>query len=161
MVDNVPTFTINDAKDVPKADRKPRTTPVRETKTTAPATPAEVKKALATLDSAYNMIATGLLMFGLNDTLAAWQESAGQLQATNEDALKASPKLAKWIANVGSTGGAATFILTHGLAFATVARVATSELTARREANEAAQRTAPQFTTAQDTDRDPTLIPGS
>lgn len=151
------TFTINDAKDAPKNERKPRVAQTATPKATVSAATADVKKAMATLDSAYNMVATGFVMFGLTETGNAWIDAAEQLKLTNEDALKASPKLAKAIAGAGSTGGAATFILTHAMALAGVFGALRKELAERRVTAETEQS----FEQPVSRDYDPTLIPGS
>jgi hypothetical protein len=108
---------------------------------------------MATLDSFYNLIATGLMMTGLHVTMKEWVDGAESLKLSNEDALKAAPKLASWIANAGSTGGATTFILTHGMVLAGVVTTARTELTERRTAaaTESQADTAP---------TDPSYIPG-
>jgi len=150
-------FTINDAKPELKADRKPRVNASAAPKTAPTAgTPADVKKAMATLDSAYNMVATGLMVFGLPDTANVWIESAEQLKVSNEDALKASPKLAKAIASAGSTGGAATLIITHVMAFASVFAVMRAEMQAKRGEDVTSFEPATQG----NNERDFTLIPG-
>jgi hypothetical protein len=106
---------------------------------------------MSTLDSAYNLIATGLVIAGLEQTAVEWADSAEQLKSTNEDALKASPKLARMIANAGSTGGGATLLLTHGMALAGLFKTAQRELVSKREqAREAAQ--------AEATEKDPTAF---
>lgn len=148
--DKAPTFEIP----TPAQRRGPgRPKGATAAKTTATASNAEIKQAMATLESFYNIVATGLLLTGMHSTLAEWTTSAEQLKATNEDALKAAPKLAHWIANAGSTGGSATFVLTHGMAFAGIAGVARTELAARREALQEAARKSAQET-------NPDYVPG-
>lgn len=93
----------------------------------------DVKNAMSALDNAYNLIAMGLTIAGLTDTATAWAMAAEGLRASNENALKSAPKLAKAIANVGSTGGAATLIISHAVAFYGVVNVARSELQERRD----------------------------
>ena len=120
----------------------------------------DVKQAMATLDSFYNIVSTGLLMTGLHETMGEWSSSAEQLKTTNEDALKAAPKLAKWIANAGTTGGSATFILTHGMAFAGVFAIARKELASKVKAQPTAEDTPsdPTDPAERSADYDPTYI---
>jgi hypothetical protein len=117
-------------------DKKPRGRPPgSKTKTAPTATQvnADVRQALATLESMYNMVSTGLLLGGFMDTFAVWQEQADKLSKTNEDALKSAPKLAAWIARAGSTGGAATLIIGHGMAAFAVAGTLRGELVERQK----------------------------
>lgn len=136
MADKPPTFVIEDDEPQPKRGpgrpRKDASSAPSTPRTTATAINADVRKAMATLDSGYNLVATGLTLFGLTKSAEDWISSAEQLKATNEDALKASPKLAKAIANAGSTGGAATFLLTHGMALASLFGVLRSEIADKR-----------------------------
>lgn len=94
---------------------------------------ADVKNAMSTLDNAYDLIGMGLMLAGLTNTATAWISSAEGLRATNESALKSAPKLARAIANIGSTGGAATLIISHAVAIYGVINVARTELAERRE----------------------------
>lgn len=136
MSDSPPVFRIEDDEPQPKRGpgrpRKDANSSAPAPKPTATALNADVRKAMATLDSGYNLVATGLTLFGLTESAKDWINSAEQLKATNEDALKASPKLAKAIANAGSTGGAATFLLTHGMAFASLFSVLRAEIADKR-----------------------------
>jgi hypothetical protein len=130
MADTPPkTFTIDDE---PKRGRGRPATGAAAPKVTVTATTQDVKKAMATLDSGYNLVATGLMLFGLERSAAEWADSAEQLKLTNEDALKASPKLAKAIASAGSTGGSATFLVTHGMALFGLFTTLRSELADKR-----------------------------
>lgn len=106
-------------------------------KSAGPAT--DVKKALATLNSAYNLIATGLMAAGLEKTASAWAETAADLSKTNEDALNSSPKLAKMLASTGEVGGSGAFIVTHTMATFSMMMIARAELAERREAKRAAE----------------------
>lgn len=130
MSDTAPKFSIDD--DAPKRSPGRPKGSTAANKLAATATPADVKKAMATLESAYNLVATGLTLFGLEKSAEDWINSAEQLARSNEDALKASPALAKRIASAGSTGGAATFLVTHAMAFASLAGVLRSELADKR-----------------------------
>jgi hypothetical protein len=136
LTDTTPNFTISSLDSQTKKRGRPAGS---KNKSTTPPTAtqvnADIKQALATLETAYNLIATGLVMTGLNHSLESWIESAEGLKKSNEDALRAAPKLAHWIANAGSTGGAATFVITHGMAFATLYSVAREELSERRAQN--------------------------
>lgn len=153
--DTPPAFTLEGT-----AKRGPGRPKGATTKTapTATAVNADVRQALATLESMYKVVGLGLMMVG-PATAVEWMEQTEKLKETNEDALKAAPKLAKWIANTGTAGGAATFLLAHGMAFASVAGVARGEL--REKAQErAANRPEQQETSQFAENRDPTLIPG-
>ena len=132
---------------------------------TATQVSADVRAAKATLESMYKIVGLGLMTFGLTRSAEEWMEQTTTLSAANEDALKASPKLAKWLANAGSTGGATTLIVMHGMAIANVAGIAREELAERRPAQPRAQEpvqgaTVSDFTTGEPY-RDPTLIPGT
>lgn len=158
MPDKTPDITITDAKD---SAPKKRGRPAGSTnKTPASGPAADVAKAMATLDNAYNMVATGLVMFGLNQSAETWVDSAEQLKATNKDALTASPKVAAYIANAGTAGGAGTLLLTHGMAFAGLAKIVNSELAERRAAREPKQDSYEPSGIVDENRRDPTLIPG-
>lgn len=134
---------------------------------TATAVSADVRAAKATLESMYKVVGIGLATAGLTRSAEAWIEQTETLSASNEDALKSSPKLAKWLANVGSTGGAATLILMHGMAAATVVSIARAELAERRPAQAPQQPDYNGFgnydapITQEQPYRDPTLIPGT
>lgn len=121
--------------EAPPAEKRGPGRPKGSGTKTASAGPAtDVKKALATLNSAYNLIATGLMAAGMTKTAEVWAETAADLAKTNEDALNASPKLAKMLASTGSLGGTSTFIVTHVMAATSVAVVARNELAERRAA---------------------------
>ena len=154
MADKTPDITITDANDTPKRRGRPPGS-TNKVPTSGPA--ADVIKAMATLDNAYNMVATGLFMFGLSESANMWIDSAEQLKATNKDALTAAPKLAKYIANAGTAGGAGTLLLTHGMAFAGLAKIVTVELAARRDAKAKVEESAVAESVSS---HDPTLIPG-
>lgn len=117
---------------------------------TASGTAADIRQAMATLDSVYDMASVGLLMLGLPDTATAWADASTNLRKTNEDALKASPRLARAIARAGSTGGAGAFFITHIVALASVMSVGRGELAERQAAKEAATSQATQETNVTD-----------
>jgi hypothetical protein len=130
---------------------------------TATAVNADVRQALATLESLYNMVGLGLGAFGLTETLGKWIEQTERLKATNEDALKAAPKVAKFLASTGTAGGSATFLITHAMAFGTVALVAREEVAQRFPAKDkpVSRETSPDANVTQFPQAaDPTLIPG-
>lgn len=87
----------------------------------ATAVNADVKQALASLDMLYELVATGLLMWGKPQTATVWASKSQSLRETNENALKAAPKLAKMLATAGSTSGTITFLTTHVVAFGALA----------------------------------------
>ena len=135
---------------------------------TATAVSADVRAAKATLESMYKVVGIGLMAAGLTRTAEAWVDQVETLSASNEDALKSSPKLAKWLANVGSTGGAATLIIMHGMAAVSVVSVARDELAERRPTKPVPQE--PDYASGPygefipnngEQFRDPTLIPGT
>lgn len=134
------TFDISNDKAPASAAPKRRGRPPGSTnkaKTAPSATDAAtLKQALATMESLYSVTTAGLLMFGLTETATAWAASTEDLTKTNEDALKAAPRLAKAIANAGSVGGATTFVVAHVMAIAGVMRIASNELAARRQPGE-------------------------
>lgn len=135
MTDSEPIkFTID--TDTPPASAKPRRgrPPGSKNRTTASGTTdaATLKQALATLDSLYSFTASGLLMLGLPQTAMDWAESAEKLSKTNGEALKASPRLAKAIANAGNVGGATTFVVAHAMAISSLVQGVNRELAARR-----------------------------
>lgn len=140
MTDEPIKFTID--TDTPPASEKPRRgrppgsknrTPVARSTATDAAT---LKQALATLDSLYEFASVGLLMLGLPQTATDWAESAERLSKTNEEALKAAPKLARAIANAGNVGGATTFVVAHVMAVSSVVQGVNRELAARRITSE-------------------------
>ena len=135
MTDQAPDFKLTDTppKRGPGRPRKDGTS----AKPSTAASAADVKKALATLDSAYDLIATGLLIAGFTDSAKSWVDSVANLQASNAAALNASPALARSISRVGSTGGAMTFYVTNGMALAGVYKSVMAELAERRLAREA------------------------
>jgi len=140
-IDDRPPTTVKRAPGRPKGStNKPRAT--------ASATDAAtLKQALASLDSLYDFTTLGLTMFGFAETASEWVTAAESLRATNEDALKASPRLAQAIARAGSVGGATTFFIAHAVALGGVMRSAQAELRARNVATEPK------------TSDDPTVIP--
>lgn len=87
----------------------------------AASTSQDVRQAAAALESMYGLIGAGLFMAGFPVTATKWASATDDLTESNKEALAASPKLAKWIANTGQTGGAATLIMTHAVAFGSVA----------------------------------------
>lgn len=99
---------------------------------TATATAADVRQAMATLESAYDFTTVALTMFGFTSTAVAWVESANRLKATNEDALKAAPKLAASIARMGQVGGTTAFMVSHIMAVGGLIRGVQSEILQRR-----------------------------
>ncbi|UVG34187.1 hypothetical protein SEA_LUZDEMUNDO_11 [Microbacterium phage LuzDeMundo] len=165
MTDTAPKFTVSTAPADKPAKRGPGRPPGstnKATKEPATVTKAEVDKAMATLESSYNLITTGLVMFGLTDSATAWVESSEELNKTNRDALTASPKITKAIIQTGNTGGSFTFLLTHGMAFAGLAKAVNIELAARRAsaAQEARKDAGDEFNIAPPADVDPAFIPG-
>ncbi len=119
------------AKPAPKSRRAPGR-PVGATKA-ATAQTNDVRQALASLDMLYEIIGTGLLMIGKPLTAASWQDRSATLRDTNENALKAAPKLAKFLAGAGQTSGAITILATHAVAFGAVAMVFQMESAVQRE----------------------------
>lgn len=163
MSDTPPKFTVS-VEDKPPVKRGPGRPPGSRNKTTPAGTvsKADVDKAMAVLDSGYNLITTGLVIMGLTDTATSWIDSAESLNKSNRDALTASPKVTKAIISSGDVGGSLTFFITHGMALAGLARSVTVELAARRAARDA-ERLAnePQPPVTQPpADRDPAYIPG-
>lgn len=96
-----------------------------------------LKQALASLDSLYNLTTVGLTMVGLTATAEAWTAQTDDLRKSNEEALKAAPRLAAAIANAGSVGGATAFFAAHVMAVAPVMMLARMELATRRAARDA------------------------
>ena len=142
MAEQAPSFTITD--DAPR--RKPgRPKGSTNTSTTATAINQDVKKALATLDSIYSLMGTGLMVMGLSQSATDWADSAEQLSKTNEDALRANPKLAKMIGNIGSTGGSITFFITHGMAVLSLAKTVRNEIQDKRLESELAKTPVPDY----------------
>lgn len=101
-------------------------------------TSADVKAALASLDMVYELIGTGLLIWGKPASLSVWQSKSATLRESNENALKAAPKLAKFLASAGSTGGAITLLTTHAVAFGALAMTLQIEIAMGREEGEPA-----------------------
>lgn len=166
MSDTAPKFTVNDSGTTPPR-RGPGRPPGSKNKTTSTGvTRAEVDKAMAVLESGYNLITTGLVIAGLTDTATSWIESAESLNKSNRDALTASPKVVKAIISSGDVGGSLTFFITHGMALAGLARAMNVELAARRAARAAEQianENAQTVASAQNPaspDYDPSYIPG-
>jgi hypothetical protein len=128
-----PSFTAEPAdKPAAKPGRKPGPgRPPGSTKAAASAT-NDVRQAMASLDMLYEIIATGLLMWGKPVTAQVWQDKSATLRDTNENALKASPKLAKFLAGAGQTSGAITFLTTHAVAFGAVAMTLQLESSSQR-----------------------------
>lgn len=158
-------FVINEAKPAPKvkADKAPGTFAKPAAKAApSTATTADVRKAMAALDTMYNFVSMGLMMFGLTETASEWADSADTLKSTNEEALKAAPKLAKTIANFGETGGSSAFVITHVLAIGGVVRIGMKEVASKTaDKEERTERASEvQFITPNE-ERDPTLIPGT
>lgn len=141
-------FTIaTPPKRAPGRPAGSKTAPDKRPTSQKPTTPTgDVKQAVAVLDSSYSMIALGLMSFGLSETANEWSERADTLRASNVESLTAAPKLAKMIAGVGTTGGAAAFLLAHTIAFGSVFAVGRAELAHKRDGQpaEPAQRQTPQ-----------------
>ena len=166
MSDTAPKFTVNDsgAATPPRRGRPPGS----KNKTTATGTvsKADVDKAMAVLESGYNLITTGLVIAGLTDTATSWIESADSLNKSNRDALTASPKVTKAIISSGDVGGSLTFFITHGMAFAGLARSVSVELAARRAARDAERianenvQSGGSVQNPASPDYDPSYIPG-
>jgi len=131
MADTPPKIVVEDS---PPAKRGPGRPKGSTNKATTPiaADTRDVKKALATLNGAYNLIATGMMALGLTETAKAWAETAEDLNKTNADALQAAPKLARMIAAGGSVGGAGTFLVTHFMAVASISTLARKEYLDRK-----------------------------
>lgn len=109
-----PSFTFE--PETKRAPGRPKGSP-NKTRTAPTATSAaDIRQALATMDTLYHAIGMGLLMSGLHKSLDLWSAQTVKLQEQNESALKSAPKLAKFISNAGQTGGAATFLAAHAMA---------------------------------------------
>lgn len=133
MADTVtPTFESVSPEPAKRGPGRPKGSRNKTAPATATGTAADIRQAIATLESMYDLAAMGLMLAGLTETATAWVAATDDLKRTNEDALKAAPRLAKAIARVGSTGGSATFFLTHGVAFAGVFATARTEFAAKR-----------------------------
>jgi len=121
----------------PKEDAPPSSAKPSAAKPTA--TQAEIKQALATLESLYGMLGTGLLLTGHPMTATAWADQAEKLTKTNEDYLKASPRLVKMINSTGEVSGVFGFIAAHAAAALPVGAVFMMERASKAAQNEEAQ----------------------
>lgn len=131
-------FTI-DTDTAPKsAAPKKRGRPAGSTNAakSASATASDVRQAMATLESLYDFTTVGLTMFGFTTTAEQWVAQSAHLKATNEDALKAAPKLAASIARMGQVGGTTAFMVAHVMAVGNLVRSVQAEVFARRAAAE-------------------------
>lgn len=164
MSDTAPKFTVADSATPPR--RGPGRPPGSKNKTTASVSKADVDKAMAVLESGYNLITTGLVIAGLTDSATAWIDSAESLNKSNRDALTASPKITKAIISSGDAGGSLTFFITHGMALAGLARAVTTELAARRAEREkermenSPEPPIPSMANPHSPDYDPSYVPG-
>jgi hypothetical protein len=90
-----------------------------------------IRQALATMNSAYEALAMGLMLVKLPETAVAFSDTAKTLEESNKKAFESSPKLAAMIARVGTGGGAAAFVIAHAVAIAGVMNAARSEMAAK------------------------------
>lgn len=114
----------------PPAGRRAATPPKSQTPSKPMASKGDVDRAVAMLDTMYELISDGFELFGLEETHEKWGSAVTKLRRTNRDSLSASPKLAKQIANLGEGGGATTFFIAHIVAFGTLYPTARRELAA-------------------------------
>jgi hypothetical protein len=145
MSDTPPSFTVETAdKDKPTAKRPPgRPKGTTNAARSAATSSNDVKQAMASLDMMYDIISTGLLMWNRPLSASVWASKSATLRETNENALKASPKLARFLAGVGSTSGAITFITAHTVAFGALAMTLQLEAATNKEDSATDGTTAP------------------
>lgn len=92
---------------------------------------ADVKAALATLDSMYSAIAFGLLTVS-PASASVWAAQIEQLQRTNELALSGDKNLCRAINRMGERTGKAMFFGAHIMAIAPVVVTLRSDLASRK-----------------------------
>lgn len=106
----------------------PRTTPAGSR------TDPNINQAVNVLATAYDLIVTGLTLFGAHHAAHELSEKIPAVQVQNRQFLTADPKLAQRIANIGSSTGRAGFLITNLTMLVGVGVTAAAEIGAQRAA---------------------------
>lgn len=94
-------------------------------------TSGDVGAAVQSLESAYQLIQMGLLMFGAHDASAALRDSIPGLSEQNAKYLATDKDLVKQINKVGKVGGRTGFVISQVSVLAPVAILASKEISDR------------------------------
>lgn len=120
----------------PRGRGRPPGSPNKPKNATDPVTNAEVDQAIQVLESMYDFLGMGLVMGQLPATAGHLADQRDDLRNSNEKALRASPKLCRSIARVGTTGGTGVFLMTNAMLAFGLWNVANREIDAKRAAKE-------------------------
>jgi hypothetical protein len=126
-----------------KETGEPKTVPTNETEpknrggrprgtTNAAKSSKDVESALAVLDTAYTLIATGLMAVGAPNAASELVEKIAVVQEQNRGFLNADQKLAQQIAKIGQSTGRGGFLVVNAMALVPVITGAASEIQAKR-----------------------------
>lgn len=116
----------------PRGPGRPKGTPNKPKTETAPVTNAEVDQAMQVMEQIYDMTGLGLMMGQLPMTALHFTEQREQTKDANEKAFRASPKLCRQVAKMGSTGGAGAFVVANAMLAFGVYNTAMQELAHKR-----------------------------
>lgn len=116
----------------PRGPGRPKGTPNKPKTPDAPVTNAEVDQAVQVMEQIYDMAGLGLMMAQLHQTAGHFTEAREQTREANEKAFRASPKLCRQIAKLGTTGGSGAFIVANAMLAFGVYNVATQEMAYKR-----------------------------
>lgn len=124
---------------IPTNETEPRK-PGRPKGTTAAAKGSkDVESALAVLETAYTLIATGLMAIGAPNAASDLVEKIATVQDQNRGFLNADPKLAAQISKIGQSTGRGGFLIVNAMALVPVITSASSELMEKRRARTVTQ----------------------
>jgi len=126
-------ISVKDDKAPGSVKRGPGRPPGSTNAAKATKTEAEnLRQALATMNSAYEAVAMGLMLVQLPQTASGFADTAKTLEESNRKAFESSPRLAAMVAKVGTGGGAVAFVISHAVAVAGVMNAARAELFQKR-----------------------------
>lgn len=130
-----PVKETGEPKSIPTNETEPKNKGGRPRGTTnAAKSSKDVESALAVLETAYTLIATGLMAIGAPNSASDLVEKIPHVQEQNRGFLNADPKLAAQISKIGQSTGRGGFLVVNAMALVPVITGAASEVQARRRA---------------------------
>jgi hypothetical protein len=119
---------------LPTNETEPRRPGRPKGTTTAAKGSKDVESALAVLETAYTLIATGLMAVGAPNSASELVSKIATVQDQNRGFLNADPKLAAQISKIGQSTGRGGFLIVNAMALVPVITGASSEIMAKRRA---------------------------
>lgn len=128
-----PVKETGEPKSAPTNDNETKRSPGRpKGATVAAKSSKDVEAALAVLETAYTLIATGLMAVGAPNSASDLVDKIATVQEQNRGFLTADLKLAQQIAKIGQSTGRGGFLIVNAMALVPVITGASNEIMAKR-----------------------------